>query len=134
MTLYLAAPYAARDRVAAIAHGLRAAGHTVTSTWHEGPAQDERALPVRDLRAAWERNSSDLDQAERLFVFAYLGDGLETWCEVARWLKPLWFNWAPLVLRAPGQRVPLTASAWCDVRECDDDDDAAIALVLRWLG
>lgn len=130
--LYLAAPYAARDSVSAIAQQLRAAGHTVTSTWHDGPARtgSEDDLTDDEAQELLGRNYGDLECATHVVVLAYAGEPLETWCEMA---TAQWEGATVLVLHRPKQRMPLSVRDGSTLRVACEDDDAALRLVLGWL-
>lgn len=70
MKLYLAAPYAARETTAAAAVRLRAAGWTVTSTWHDLPAVDQDMASDYELSNGARRCLEEVEEAEALMLFA----------------------------------------------------------------
>jgi hypothetical protein len=70
MKLYLAAPYAAREATAAAAVRLRAAGWTITSTWHDLPEVDQDMATDYELSNAARQCCEEIAEAEALMLFA----------------------------------------------------------------
>lgn len=132
--VYIACSYAARDHAAALARALRGAGHTVTSSWHDGPAETvpEAEMPRDRLAGIWTVNDVDARNAARIVVLGHLGDPSETWCELARFTGAPWGRTHALVYARPGQRIPLTARL-CDLRTPPATAEELHAEVLAWL-
>ena len=82
--VYLAAPYGARQRVREYAAELRAAGHTVTSSWldetHEINAGTQAAatsLPDETVSAHAAQDMEDIDGSDALVLFTAKSLGVE---------------------------------------------------------
>lgn len=93
--VYVAAPYAFKSDAVELAYALRAAGVWVTSRWHDGPAEDERALTRERLAAISTENGADLMVSDAIVVFDRPG-GRSTYAEAgitgARGKPILWIT------------------------------------------
>lgn len=77
MRIYLAAPSREMPRARLAAEQIRAAGHELTSRWHETDVPPSDSPINRELAvAAWEENRRGLVHADRVVALACTGGGL----------------------------------------------------------
>ena len=76
MNIYLAAPYAHKMHMREIRLELQAAGHTVTSSWLDGPWESDHELFDRVQAACAVQDTRDIDASDIVVLFpAHGGSG-----------------------------------------------------------